>query len=411
MASTNAARGRSAAGGRRRVKPTGTLSALANTKKAHNVLLGDIQAHLLKETQKPTDRRQDILHPSEMAKSDWCPRSSFYRLAGVPPTDPDGKFSFALETIFAEGHEIHRKWQQWLWDMGKLWGKWRCLGCRHEWMDTSPNGCPACSAGRSLVVYREVPLEAEAKYLIAGHEDGAVGNDLIEIKSIGQGTLRFEEPALLREYQVETTDGRKIYDLDALWRGLKRPLSSHLRQTGIYLALAKEMGLPHDSVNFLYEYKANQQVKAFRVRYSEDIAAPLLDSALDIKYALETNRTPPRPAFTGRDTKTCKACMFLTHCYQGEPNDSNGESTSPAGGDEDVADVPRRRRNVAAAGPGRPRTAPSGPARPARGHHGVDGHGTDEPVRPADSVVGVRSDPVGSGPGRREVRRRHTRPA
>src|SRR5258708_1016138 len=99
---------------------TGRLADYAEIKKNKNVLLSDIQAHLLAETSKPTDRRQDIIHPSEMAKGDWCHRATYYRLAGWTPPKDD-KFSFVLQNIFAEGHEIHRKWQKWISEMGRLW--------------------------------------------------------------------------------------------------------------------------------------------------------------------------------------------------------------------------------------------------------------------------------------------------
>jgi len=389
------------------------MSELAAAKKVKASLLGDIQAHLLKEHQKPTDRRQDILHPSEMAKADWCPRQSFYRLSGATATNPDNdKFSFALETIFAEGHEIHRKWQQWLWDMGRLWGKWKCLMCGAEWYDTSPQGCASgsCPGDKGVLVYREVPLEAEAKYLIAGHEDGADNktNSLVEIKSIGQGTLRFEEPSLLRKWQVETTDGKKVYDLDGLWKDIKRPLSSHVRQTMIYLALCREMGLPYDKVTFLYEYKANQQVKAFELKWSPEIVEPLLEQALDVKYSLKTGKPPARPSFTGRDTTTCRGCAFLDLCYEGETDDSTSRSANeepdPEYGDSlagggSATRTARARRADSTEGR-RPRSA--------RGHHGSVGRGTDGDVRSADALDGVHRGSVGSGPGRREVRRRFT---
>jgi hypothetical protein len=285
-----------------------------------STLLGDIQKHLLAEHNKPTDRRTDILHPSEMAKVDWCPRQSYYRISDTPTTDHGEKFSFQMETIWAEGHEIHRKWQQWLRDMGRLWGTWQCGFCDERWADTSPIQCPRCE-GRNLT-YLEVPL-VSTKYPIAGFEDGADAetNSLIEIKSIGMGTLRMEEPALLREYRVETLAGKKIYDLEALWSGLKHPLLSHRRQTGIYLALAKEMGLPYDKITFLYEYKATQSVKAFTIKYNDELIQPLLDSATDVKYALTSGTPPVRPPHTGKDKTVCKNCPWLRKCWDEDKDD------------------------------------------------------------------------------------------
>lgn len=393
---------------KRAVRPTGRLADLADTKKVETTLLGDIQKHLLHKSTMPTDRRQDILHPSEMAKADWCPRQSYFRLAGVTPSNPQAKkFSFQLEGIFAEGHEIHRKWQQWLTDMGVLWGKWLCTSCGFKTTGTSPMFCNGCNR---IMEYREVPLEAEEKYLIAGHEDGAIWDKktLVEVKSIGIGTLRFEAPELLRKYQVVTTDGKKIYDMDALWNGLRRPLGSHIRQTAIYLALAQEMGLPFDTVVFLYEFKANQAVKEFTVKYNPEIAEPLLDQALDVKYALAQGRPVPRPPHTGLDTKVCKECPFKDLCWG---DDGKGAETPTAeAGDVDMGSADPVRESSGGTGgqgvipadeaPGeRPRTAGRSYRTPRQR--------VDEPVLVTDGVGGLHGDAArGGGSGRTQFIRR-----
>lgn len=393
---------------RRGVKPTGLLKSYADARKANNTLLGDIQVHLLAEHQKPSDRRQDILHPSEMAKADWCHRQSYYRLAGTPETDEGERFSFQLETIFAEGHEIHRKWQTWLRDMGRLWGAWECPQCKFGpvEMGPDPGECPGCNMPYE---YKEVPLEAEHAYLIAGHEDGAdtQTNALIEIKSIGLGTLRIEEPDLLREYRVETTDGKKIYDLEGLWKGLKHPLLSHRKQTGIYLALAKGMGLPFDKVTFLYEYKPTQSVKAFTVKYNHDLIKPLLDKALEVKYALAEKIPPPRPDHTGKETKVCKTCPFFTKCYA---DDKDRESSAASVPDDVPPRRSRRGRRLAGEAGDRPTgQAEAGRARTAPGSHRAKRLRTDESVLSDPGVGGVPQRATGSGNGVREVRRRGAR--
>ena len=51
--------------------------------------------------------------------------------------------SFTMNNIFAEGHTIHGKYQDWLWEMGVLYGRWLCLSCHHKWDDTSPRECPS----------------------------------------------------------------------------------------------------------------------------------------------------------------------------------------------------------------------------------------------------------------------------
>jgi CRISPR/Cas system-associated exonuclease Cas4 (RecB family) len=254
--------------------------------------------------------------------------------------------------------------------------------------------------------YKEVPLAAEEQFLIAGHEDGAVEdlNALVEIKSIGIGTVRFDNPKLLREYTVKTEDGKTVVDLDGLWKALRRPFGSHIRQTQIYLRLCKEMGLPFDKVIFLYEYKATQAHKEFVVKYNPEISEPLFETALDIKYALKQGKPPPRPDFTGQDTKTCKECPFFTTCWGAENATSSetglgrGTDAQPEGDQE--------------AGPGGP--VPAGEAggrrpRTARGSHRAKRQRTDDAVRPDDGVGGVHGQPTGGSGGGRKVVRRHTR--
>jgi len=92
-------------------KLTGRLADYANASKG-TVLLGDIQAYMMKEHAKPSDRRQDIIHPSEMAKEGWCPRSTYYRIkacreASDPFLKPPENIGVQLLNIFDEGHNIH----------------------------------------------------------------------------------------------------------------------------------------------------------------------------------------------------------------------------------------------------------------------------------------------------------------
>lgn len=387
------------------------MADLAETRKGNNLLLGDVHKHLLAEHDKPTDRRQDCLHPSEMAKADWCPRESYYRLAGVPP-EKGRKFSAQLEGVFEEGHMIHAKWQKWLQEMGRLWGRWECPLCKHSW--TGTGGYPTCDPCWNMtgyenhfLVYKEVPLEAEEKYLIAGHEDGAVEdlNALVEIKSIGLGTVRFDNPKLLREYTVKTEDGKTVVDIEGLWKGLRRPFPGHIRQTQIYLALCEEMGLPYDKVIFLYEFKANQAQKEFTVQYNPDIAEPLLEQALDIKYALKKGKPPSRPDFTGQDTSVCKSCPFTNTCWKGT-DDAHGSEEGLGRGTDGVSAGNGSTRTRRATAPG---AAGGRPARAAGGSHRTRRRRADESVRADDGVGGVHGDAPGSGGGGREVRRRVTR--
>ena len=150
---------------KRLVKPSGRLKDLSETRKYPTAILGDIQEHLTKRIAEPSDRRQDILHPSEMAKADWCPRQSWYRLSGAQPSNPGKVHGHQLENIFDEGHTIHDKWQHRLWDMGDLWGTFECVYCQIRFEATAPTECPRCTQGREMLRYREVPIDAPATCL------------------------------------------------------------------------------------------------------------------------------------------------------------------------------------------------------------------------------------------------------
>jgi hypothetical protein len=383
------------------------MANLAETRKNTSLLLGDIHKHLLDQHDKPTDRRQDIIHPSEMAKSDWCPRQTYYRLAGASP-EKGRSFSAQLEGVFEEGHMIHAKWQKWLQQMGRLWGKWRCAEC--GWTKLATGGvlhCEHCDA-RQPLEYREVPVEAEEEFLIAGHEDGAIEdlNALVEIKSIGIGTVRFDQPELLREYTVKTEDGKTVTDLDGLWKALRRPFGSHIRQTQIYLRLCQEMGLPFDKVIFLYEYKATQAQKEFVVKYNPEIAEPLFETALDIKYALKKGKPPPRPEFTGPDKKVCKDCPFFNTCWENTTDEQSSSAAGLGSGPD-----PEREGSTADGAGGPVPASETGGRRPrtASGSHRTRRQRTDAVVRQDDGLGGVHGQPSGSGGGGRKVVRRHTR--
>lgn len=382
------------------------LAAMVASQKAPTVLLGDIQQHVVKKAALPNDRRQDVIHPSEMAKTDWCPRATAYRISGVEPTDEKKQNGHHLETIFQEGHDIHYKWQTWLGEMGRLWGKWQCTMCEHTaWgLSSLMQYCAECL---NPMRYAEVPLDAQRIYGIVGHADGAVPDvkAFIEIKSVGLGTVRMEEPDLVREYTKKTEDGKSIVDYDGLWKGLKRPLLSHRKQAGIYLAIAKALGWDFDSMVFIYENKANQQVKEFRIKYQDDLIEPLLDSAKDVMWAVENGRELPRPESNTRQLKPCSDCVFRSHCWGEE---DNGKVSDP---EPDAGTRARKPRSEARSRPAADSTTcPSGRRHPRTtgGSHRTVRQHADDAVHADDALGGVPGESTGGSRGRRTVRRSRT---
>ncbi len=179
------------------------LKKFLDAKKTEPRLLGDVERYLMRK--EPSPRRTDVLHPSEIIKSDWCHRYAFYLLKGGESKKE--KPSLRLQNIFDEGHAIHAKWQNRFREMGVLYGMWH---------GPIGKGWNVASNVDSEDEYLEVPLKDEA-LRIHGHADGwikGIGNDcLIEIKSIGAGTLRFEAPDLLLDANN---------DLTKAWKGIRK---------------------------------------------------------------------------------------------------------------------------------------------------------------------------------------------
>ncbi|APC46329.1 exonuclease [Streptomyces phage BRock] len=256
---------------------------------------------MMREADKPSDRRQDIIHPSEMAKKGWCPLGTYLRIkacreANNPYLKPKEYIGVQLLNIFDEGHYIHDKWQKRLWNMGELWGNWFCNHCgirmTHQ---LAPEDCPQCSLGKVSLEYREIPLRAP-EYLIAGHADGGVPskNALIEIKSVGAGTVRVSNPELYKKY----SEGQKV-DLPGLWKGIEEPFPDHVNQGQIYLRICEIMGLEYSRISFLYESKFNQGAKEFVVNYDKKHTDDLFESARQISRALEGLTDPPECPHNG----------------------------------------------------------------------------------------------------------------
>lgn len=262
------------------------------------LLLPSIEKHLLLK-QARSDRRLDCIHPSSMAHHDWCPRMEYFKLKGAKPSIDTVRFQ--MSNVFEEGHLIHRKWQQWLQEMNNLQGVFQCNWCRQSgWYNNTPVSCPGCNWKEWT--YKEVPLYDDER-MIAGHADGLTREGLIEIKSVGMGTLRIEEPGLFVQFK----------DAEELWRNLKRPMASHVRQASLYLALLKIMGRPVDTAIFLYEFKPTQAVKEFVITYSPEIAEPLLAKAQEIAACVRGELDHIPVCYTG---KSCKKCEGYETTYR-----------------------------------------------------------------------------------------------
>lgn len=275
------------------VAPKTDLKKFLDAKARPTRLLGDIERHLM--ARPVGDRSTTVLHPSEIIKRDWCKRASYFLLNGY--TKIAEKPALRLQSIFDEGHYIHAKWQKWFQEMGVLYGKFSCISCNFSMFDIGTVGCPNC--GKPTMEYKEVTLFDE-ELRIKGHTDGwikGIGNDtLIEIKSIGPGTIRAEQPALMTE-----ADG----DFMKAWKNVRRPFSGHILQGQVYLELMKRMGHEVNEIVFLYELKADQSYKEFSIRADYELVEHVFEGA---KLVVDAVNKGIAPVCSNNMMGTCKQC-------------------------------------------------------------------------------------------------------
>lgn len=238
-------------------------------------LLAPVERHLIGHYQKSNEARDtDHLHPSEICKRDWCPRSSYYKITGHPT--PPERLSLQRMNIFEEGHSIHRKWQNWFKESG-------------------------------ILVQDEVPV-VDKEHRIIGHADAIVedkkGKAVVEIKSVGVGTIRMEDYSMFAPY------AKKEITIDDLWNSIKYPFDSHVRQVQLYMHCLDI----HEAL-VLYEWKPTQDVKEFAVQFQPEVVAPILASCHTVVRSLEADTPPERPSWLSKEHRICKSCPFKEVCY------------------------------------------------------------------------------------------------
>jgi hypothetical protein len=189
--------------------------------------------------------------------------------------------------------------------MGVLHGKFKCDVCDHITWGTSPSECEVCQAPQSKLVYAEVTL-VDDDLRIAGHTDGwvrGIGDDtLIEIKSIGPGTIRSEAPSLMQDANGDFMEA---------WKNVKRPFGPHIMQGQMYLELMKRMGMttadgnPIDEITFIYELKADQSFKEFTVRADYELVAHVFEGCKKVVDAVAAGVAPECTNIPGGVCKQC----------------------------------------------------------------------------------------------------------
>lgn len=371
---------------------TGRAAELARIRGRKGTLLPMLEEQMLLDMDSlPDDRRMDLIHASELSHADLCHRAVSHRmLMNEKPAEP---FSFQRENVFAEGNEIHRKWQHRMRRTGKLWGKWRCRICNATELGLEPQlaGC-RYDCGHYWV-YAEVPLLLEDR-MLTGHADGAVtGPDcVVELKSVGLGTLRFENPRLFAEH-TRRHNGRDVYDLDGITDSIRRPFMTHIRQANMYSWMCGQLGYPFRTIVFIYEYKWNQQVREFTIQPSQSVADGMLGIAGTIAASVRQGKLAACPS------GGCKKCEDIDEGSLPQAGHPGGPGQH---GSHQQAGRPGNRGTGRVLVPAAPPRTPRDPQGPAR----VTRRGTDGPVPPVQPVAEIPAPAAGGSRGRRVVSRR-----
>ena len=275
-----------------RTEKSTALDKFLKAGKANSRVLGKVERHVL-STPRDVSRRSDLLHPSAMVSPTWCHRASYFHLLGHEPAPRP--ITLNQHMIFAEGHRIHEVWQDVFKDMGTLYGMWEIVETGATYW-----GFASDHNDKYTVKYREVPLDNE-DLMITGHADGwLVGFGeplLLEVKSIGIGSMRYYSPGLVKADS----------DFAAAWKAIETPFESHISQVQLYLKLLElsdHEGTPQEAV-IIYESKVNQEVKEFVIRKDSWGINHILDAAKMIVEAVKT-KTPPDCNNGGR--MLCQGC-------------------------------------------------------------------------------------------------------
>ena len=292
------------------LKLSSALAERSKAKAAPGVLLPAVKEHMLASYSAESDRRWDIVHPSELShQTTFCPRAVYLRITEGPIANKGSDFKFVMENIFDEGHAIHAKWQDRLRRATPLFGNWLCILCdvvARAMTEPDPyydrTVSPCMYDGGHVWTYREITLDAEEEALLVGHADGGAWTTLAEIKSVGTGSVRIEAPDIF-----EAAAG----DLQKMWQGITRPFKTHVNQVDIYLWICQTRGLPFTSAEIIYESKWNQLVKNYTIEYSDRRSTRLVDQAKAIKYAVEHREEP--------------ACRFPDGCENCKPYNERRE--------------------------------------------------------------------------------------
>ena len=262
------------------MKPTGSLKAFLDAGKGNTRVLGSVDRYLL--SRPASDRSSLVIHPSEMSSDSWCHRAQYFWLSGHIPKHET--INLRKEMIFSAGHAIHDAWQTWFSDMDQLMGEWKCWVHNSTWFGKKSDHAPD-PIDKCYIEYNEVALSYEP-LRISGKADGWLVDFesplLLEVKSIGEGSIRWYAPELIGPTFAKS------------WENIKAPFKDHIMQAQIYMKLGELMGIenfPTEAL-FIYEAKGLHEAKEFVIPKSDFGVAHLFEIAAEIVAAVDKGLPP-----------------------------------------------------------------------------------------------------------------------
>ena len=279
------------------------LKDVFKTMKADTVLVGELDRHLLKPSRGSgyvkDEREQGCWHVSSLA---GCVRSLMLQRMGIPCAD---KPSAVATRIFDVGHHFGYILQEYLYDMGILYGEWQCKECGHRWTDLfenpSPSECPHC--GKKLRIwdnlnYLEVPVSDEENNVL-GHADGLIKT---------QGAYRIVEFKSIKNRDVKTSPSSVTFN------DLSQPKDEHRWQVQYYTwrinEEAKKQGYRCEDCLVLYMAKNTQELKEYPMKLMPDLfVAPQIEKLNLLNKLLKERTVPPKP-----QDADCRWCSYKDIC-------------------------------------------------------------------------------------------------
>lgn len=270
--------------------------SLENLLKARNpkksgILVPLLNEYLLLEGKKPSDRRTGVFHPSEISGF-FCGRQWVIKERHRSELAKDDTLPGSMR-VFEIGHRLHDMMQAFFSNMGLLYGRHQCKGCRVEYLGFKPESCSTEGCLSKKFKYEEVIIDDPENH-VGGHTDGIVVTGKF-------GSFR---PPKKYVFEFKTINPRG-------YENLRKEIDDHREQACIYLhtldknrektlKMLEEQGLqdtdqyrvealPFEGVIILYMNKGiqpadgEQDLKEYFIPFDE------VQGVIDAKYPLLAN--------------------------------------------------------------------------------------------------------------------------